>query len=85
MKQAYSKKFSVREKSLSTLMEFLAAQEQVTGRKDIVGILKATCQVLVKGFKDKVFSVSSYSGTPLFQHPEIGTPLYTVEPLYPTP
>ena len=25
---------------------------------------------------------SVYSGTPLFQHPEMRTPLYTVEPLY---
>ena len=28
---------------------------------------------------------SVYSGTPLFQHPEIRTPLYTVEPAIPTP
>ena len=29
-----------------------------------------------------VNAVTRYSGTPLFQHSEMRTPLYTVEPLY---
>lgn len=67
MESLYAKQFSVRERSLLAVQSILSSKMEEEGeeeagqmmsRRDVATTVRATCQVLAKGFKDKVFSVS---------------------------
>ena len=66
----------------SLLQHVQANTSQSEGRRSMVTEI-STVELLYFNPLDEYTSV--YSGTPLFQHPEMRTPLYTVEPLYSNP
>ncbi len=57
MEQLCAKQFSTRERALSDVHHALATQP-ATSPRETTNLIRATCQVIVKGFDDKVFSVS---------------------------
>lgn len=58
LEKLYAKQYSVRENSISEILGELRAKEGGLNKREINNIMKATCQILVKGFRDKVLSVS---------------------------
>lgn len=58
MEELYAKQFSVRERALGSVQRTLSSQTTEMSHRDITNLIRATCQVIVKGLEDKVLSVS---------------------------
>lgn len=57
LQQLFAKPYAVRERGLGAVLQVVETKEAGLSRKETSTLVKATCQVLVKGLHDKVFSV----------------------------